>query len=294
MMLSIIIPVAREGLTLYDRIRLFQKELEKLAREYRFQSEIILVSDVLHAPTIKAMKMLAEQRIAKCFLLTRRIGKGGSIKNIIPYSRGDYLVLLDADLPVSVEIVVKAAFIASKSRAELLVANRVYREHALIRRILSIGYNALVDILFRTGLKDHQAGFKILSRRAAEIILRRRTRTDGLTYDTEVIVWARKHGFKTKIINVVWKEVRASSNIPPLRAMLTMLADLIMLRLTSIGIKYVALQALLVGKIIELSTMKTIGEEFITVIRASGLKKYVLDVLRKLYLIVAFRRKQEG
>ena len=68
-MLSIIIPVAREGLTLYDRIRLFQKELEKLAREYRFQSEIILVSDVLHAPTIKAMKMLAEQRITKCFLL---------------------------------------------------------------------------------------------------------------------------------------------------------------------------------------------------------------------------------
>ena len=293
MMLSIIIPVAREGMILYDRIRLFQKELKKLAREYHFQSEIILVSDVLHVPTIKAMKMLAEQRIAKCFLLTRRIGKGGSIKNIIPYSRGDYLVLLDADLPVSVETVVKAAFLASKSRIELLVANRVYREHALIRRVLSIGYNALVIILFRTGLKDHQAGFKILSRRTAEIILRRRTRTDGLTYDTEIIVWARKHGFKTKIINVIWKEIRASSNILPLRAMLTMLADLIMLRLTSIRMKYVALQAIPIGRIIELSMVKTVGKEFTTMIKTSGLKKYILDVLRKLYLIVAFRRRQE-
>jgi hypothetical protein len=118
----------------------------------------------------------------------------------------------------------------------------------------------------------------------------KRTRTDGLAYDTEVIVWARRHGLRYRAVNVVWREQREGSTIPPMRALLTMLADLVMLRLLTLGRKYVALQKLAIGSIIDLGNIHTVGQEFVTVIRASGPKKHLLDVLRKLYIAVAFRR----
>jgi len=287
MMVSIVMPAAKEGEDLYNRVKTFRNAFATLAEKLGLSYEIILVSDVFHAPTVKAMMRLAKEGIARCLLLTCRIGKGGSIKNVIPYTRGGYIVLLDADIPVSPETICRAIRLATELRLDLLIANRVYRSHSLLRKVLSITYNTLVNLFFRTGLRDHQAGFKVLSRRAAKIILVSRTRTDGLAYDTEVIVWAKKHGLRYGTINVVWREQRERSTIPPMRALLTMLADLIMLRLLTIARKYVALQKLVVGRIIDLSNANTVGREFMTVISASGPKKHLLDVLRKLYIVVA-------
>ncbi|MET1160151.1 MAG: glycosyltransferase [Thermoprotei archaeon] len=288
--MSIVIPVAKEGDTLYDRICSLYKAFNSLARDHGFSYEIILVSDVFHMPTVKAMMRLAKEGIARCLLLTRRIGKGGSIKNAIPYTRGDYVVLLDADIPVKPIIINRAVLLAMNLGIDLLIANRVYRTHGLLRRVLSTAYNTLVNLFFRTGLRDHQAGFKVLSRRAAKIILVKRTRTDGLAYDTEIVVWAKRHGLRYRAVNVIWREQREGSTIPPMRALLTMLADLIMLRLLTLAGKYVALQKLAIGRIIDLGNIHTVGQEFMTVIRASGPKKNLLDVLRKLYIVVAFRR----
>ena len=290
MIASIVIPVAREGDSLYDRIESLHRNFTMLQDADNLSYEVILVSDVLHIPTIKAMMKLAKRGIARCLLLTRRIGKGGSIKNAIPHTQGDYIVLLDADIPVDPAVIHKAVLLANKQGLDLIIANRVHRTHNLLRRVLSASYNTLVNILFKTGLRDHQAGFKILSRRAAKIILTRRTRTDGLAYDTEVIVWAKKHGLKYRAVNVLWREQRTGSTIPPIRALLTMLADLAMLRLLTLASKYIALQKLAIGKIIELNSTRTIGQEFMTVIRASGPKKYILNALRKLYITVAFRK----
>lgn len=291
MTVSILIPVAREGKDLYDRISALSSRLDSLSRTYGLPYEIILVSDTFHKPTLEAMVRLARQGRVKALFLTRRIGKGGSIKNAVSHARGDYIVLLDADIPVHPGVVYRAVLLARKLGVDLLIANRAYRTHGLLRRLLSVAYNTLVNLLFKTGLRDHQAGFKVLSRRAAETILVGRTRTDGLAYDTEVIVWAKKHGLRYKTIDVAWREQRTRSTIPPLRALLTMLADLIMLRLLTLAGKYVALQKLVIGKTIELGDTHVVGEEFMTVIRASGPKKHILDVLRKLYMAVAFRER---
>jgi len=290
MLVSIVIPVAKEGEDLYDRICSFDDNLKTIFTKHGFKYEILLVSDVYHPPTIKAMVKLANQGIARSLLLTKRIGKGGSIKNAIPYTKGDLIALLDADIPITVETLTKAITFMITENIDLLIANRTHRTHSLTRRTLSTAYNNLVRLLFRTGLKDHQAGFKILTKKAAITILTKRTRTDGLAYDTEIIVWAKKHGYKYQTINVTWKEQRKSSTIPPIRAILTMLADLIMLRLLTLGKKYVALQHLTIGNIIELSSTHTIGQEFMTVIEASGPKKHLLNILRKAYITIAFKK----
>ncbi len=290
-MVSIVIPVAKEGEDIYDRISKLNSQLQSLlAGLHELSYEILLVTDVFHTPTLRALIKLAESGVARSFFLTRKIGKGGSIKNIIPVSRGDYIVILDADIPVSPKIVLDAVRLAYIRKLDLVIANRVYRTHTAFRKFLSLSYNILVNILFRTGLRDHQAGFKILSRRAADIILVNKTRTDGLAYDTEIIVWAKKYGLSIKTINVAWIEHREGSTILPIRALLTMLADLIALRIITINEKRISLHKIAIGKIIELGKYDTVGKEFMTVISASGIVKTLLDVLRKLYIAVAFRR----
>ena len=286
-MFTIIVPVANEGSNLYARVQALNDALSSMPID---GFEIILVTDFAYPPTVDVMKRIAKQGIANCFLLTKRIGKGGSIKNVIPYAKGDTFVLLDADMPVDAETLSKALAMMANDRLDLLIANRVYRMHGLLRRVLSTSYNNVCRFLFRTGVKDHQAGFKILSRRAASI-LASLVRTDGLLYDTELIVWIKRFKLSFQTINVVWREKREGSTIMPLRALLTMLADMILLRLLTFGGKYAALQRLSIGKIINLSNMNMVGQEYITVIRASGFKKQILNVLRKLYMAVAFKGK---
>jgi glycosyltransferase involved in cell wall biosynthesis len=293
MIVSIVIPVAKEGDTLYNRIIKLSKQLNMIAEEQGLKYEVILVTDVFHKPTLRAMMKLAREGVTQSLFLTKRIGKGGSIKNAIPYTRGSYIVLLDADIPVKPTMIQGAVLRAARCRVDLLIANRVYRSHGLLRRLLSIAYNNLVNLLFKTRLKDHQAGFKILSRKAAWVILVGRTRTDGLAYDTEAIVWAKINGYKYDTINVIWQEQRKESTIPPLRAMLTMLADIIVLRLLTLTRKHATFKKVVVGKIIDLNSLNTIGPEYMTIIETQGLKKYLLNLLRKIYIVVAFRRNEK-
>ena len=65
-----------------------------------------------------------------------------------------------------------------------------------------------------------------------------------------LVVWAKKHGLKYKALDVVWKEQREVSTIPSLRALLTMFADLIVLRLVALVTKYAALQRHPVGDVV--------------------------------------------
>ena len=290
MLTSIIVPVAKEGEDLYDRISTLSKGIMAISEGSDNTFEFIIVTDMYHKTTLKALAKLSKDGMAMSLLLTKRIGKGGSIKNAVRYAKGKYIVLLDADTPVPPKTIVNAVRLADKKEIDLLIANRVYRSHGSLRKFLSTAYNTLVDILFRTRLKDHQAGFKVLSNRVAKIILSGRTRTDGLAYDTEIIVWIKKHKRKHATINVIWQEKRDGSNIPPIRALLTMLADLIMLRFLTIGNRYTALHRTVIGKIIDLKTFSIIGPEFMTIIKAGGITEKILSVLRKLYLAVAFKK----
>lgn len=288
-MVSVIIPAAREGLELYRNISSFRKSLERVAGKYSFNFELLVVTDVFHGETLKAMGLLAKRGVARSLLLTRRIGKGGSIKNAVRHARGDYIVLLDADIPVKPETIAKALRLAAARGLDVLVANRVYRTHTLLRRMLSVAYNTLVRVLFKTGLRDHQAGFKVLSRRAAWVVLAGLTRTDGLAYDTEVVVWVKSLGLKLGTVDVAWLERRRGSTIPPFRALLTMLADLLMLRLLTLAGKHAALARVRIGRILEIPSMRVLGPQYMTVVKASGAKKRLLDSLRTVYAAVAFK-----
>ena len=74
-----------------------------------------------------------------------------------------------------------------------------------LRRAASIAYNSLVRLLFHTGVHDHQCGFKSFSRQLVDC-LAVEAKSDSWFWDTEVIVIAKRRGFKIKEIPIEWEE----------------------------------------------------------------------------------------
>lgn len=100
------------------------------------------------------------------------------------------------------------------------------------RTILSLGYNLLVRLLFRTGIADDQWCFKGLGTTDARMLVRQVV-DDGFLFGTELILRAKKLGVAIKGIPVRWEERRPKGRLwlKPSRMTLTMAVGLIALAL---------------------------------------------------------------
>ncbi|MEM0322198.1 MAG: hypothetical protein QW613_07395, partial [Thermoprotei archaeon] len=153
--------------------------------------------------------------------------------------------------------------------------------------VLSLGFNALVRGLFRTGLADHQVGLKAL-RVDVAMMLMDQIRTDGFFFDTELIVNARKMGVRIGAVDVLWRDKRIAndSKVPPIRALITMFADLLALRISLInGRRLIGLTASDAGVLHDITCGVTVKA---TRLYFSTKNRRFLNFLSKLYFLVLF------
>ena len=131
---------------------------------------------------------------------------------------GDIIVFIDVDLicslrflPDLIDQIVLGSDIALGSR---------YARGSKIRRkpsrfIISILYNALMRGFFHTDIKDHTCGFKAFKKGVILKIVSEmgydRTLERGIFWDVEVLVRAKKYGYKIKEIPIWWKEREKSA-----------------------------------------------------------------------------------
>ena len=282
--ISFIIPVAREGLSLVDRISDFKRELEEYGH---FTSmELIMATDVNDPETLYAIRKITRNNHAKGYQLTTRIGKGGTIKNVAHLCSGKAIVLLDADIPVCAKEIHNAIGSILNGKSDMVIAQRLERNHSLSRRILSIAYNCLVRLFFRTKIRDHQAGFKVIDKNVFMNIVQN-IRNDRLGFDTEMVVWAKKQEKCINVMPVKWRERRkkTNSNIVTMGALITMLLDLLILRLVTVGERRNVLTKLTVGKVINMQG-EIVGDEYEATIESHN--SPVINILRKIYFYLAF------
>ncbi len=152
----------------------------------------------------------------------RRLGRGKALREAWEKVTGEMYVYVDVDLATDLE-----KFNAYRNLIELgkrfdLVTGSRYIQGSMtnrpwLRRESSIAYNALVRVLFHTGVHDHQCGFKSFSRRLVEQ-LNVSAKSDSWFWDTEVIVLARRLGFTIKEIPIAWTEKKGSRT--PLKRLL--------------------------------------------------------------------------
>jgi hypothetical protein len=141
---------------------------------------------------------------------------------------------MDADLATDLGHIPELINMAGTTHA-LIIGERAIHDRlsqGYTRTILSLGYNLLVNLLFRTGIADHQCGFKGLRNADAKMLFKR-VIDSGFVFDTELILRAKKSGLPIRRIPVRWKEKRPKRRLQlkPLRTTLRMAVGLIALAL---------------------------------------------------------------
>lgn len=150
-----------------------------------------------------------------------RLGKGKAIKNALGYSKGKIIAFMDVDLATDLACL-PDLLAAVKANGGMAIGSRHIQgaqvQRRTIRTLFSLTYNVLVGLLFFDGIRDHQCGFKMMSRQVAEAVLNV-SKSDGYFFDTEMIVRCKKLGFPVKEVAVRWSEKNKenASKVRPMR-----------------------------------------------------------------------------
>lgn len=199
--LSVIIPAYNEEETISQTIDEVRKCLQGGFESY----EIVVVDDNSKDSTLDILKKTDD------IILIRNIrnhGKGYSIKKGLKYSKGDWLLFMDADnsTPIATEFEKLYKYISDN---DLVVASRalpdsdVQIRQGMFKIFLGKAGNLLIRIILGTKIKDTQCGFKLFNAPVKELF--RKITIDDWGFDFELIYLAKKYKMDIKEVPVVWR-----------------------------------------------------------------------------------------
>lgn len=150
-------------------------------------------------------------------------GKGLAIKYSWNNTGKNYDILsfMDADLATGIEAFPGMIKEITKSKYDLVYGSRYHpkskTKRTIGRYIVSKGYLILQKIFLGTSFTDTQCGFKAIKRTAylktKDKFLKKRIAGDknNMFFDTELLVLAKREGFKIIDYPVTWKENKETS-----------------------------------------------------------------------------------
>ncbi len=234
--LSIVIPAYNEE----ARIRASLESVHQYLKRQGTEAEIVVVDDGSVDGTAAILERAAgaggDARVAVRLLRNgRNRGKGYSVKHGVLLSRGDLVLVSDADFSTPIEdlpLLLGAVEeggngIAIGSRA--LGASRVEKRQAAWRETMGRTFNALVRLLTGLPFRDTQCGFKLM-RREEVLPLFRAARVERFAYDVEILYLARKAGIRVAEVAVRWRNAEGSK-VNALVDPFDMLKDIVRVRL---------------------------------------------------------------
>jgi len=215
--LSIIVPA-------YNEERRLGATLERIGTylsDCGISAEIIVVDDGSTDATCEVALGIAE-RLALPLQLLRNDGnrgKGCSVRQGALGSAGRLVLFSDADLSTPIEEFERLRAPIEAGDADIAIASRGMPESKLAvrqpfwRESMGRVFNRIVRTLALGGFSDTQCGFKLFTRAAADAVFPRQT-LDGFAFDVEVLVIARRLGFRIAEVPVTWIDSRASKVSP--------------------------------------------------------------------------------
>lgn len=201
MKLSIIIPVFNEEATIGEIIR--RVILEKIPQ---VSKEIIVVDDGSTDKTGKILKGIKNVRI---FSHEKNQGKGAAVKTGIKNSKGDYIIIQDADLEYHPKYINKLLKPIFNEKARVVYGTRINRMphfheeertprfilHYLGNRILSL----LVSILYGQWITDIETGYKLFPKSALRNV---KLNAKGFELEPEITAKLLKSHYKILEVSI--------------------------------------------------------------------------------------------
>ena len=181
-----------------------RQTLTALTAWFEDRPEIVVADDGSTDGTVRVAETFAaaNPHVRVCRLPHR--GKGAAIRSGMAQATGEYILLVDADLPFDRPSIEAAR--DALAAADVVLANRRHHDSRYTvpvrlfgflyrRHLVGWTFNLLVRTLLRVGHRDTQCGLKGFRREAFAQMLPSLT-TDGFAFDVEMILTARALGLR--------------------------------------------------------------------------------------------------
>ena len=238
MYLSVVIPAFNEE----NRLPKTLFSIDEYLRKQNYEYEIIVVNDGSTDNTAQIVRNL-QRKIKNLKLIDNKQnhGKGFVVRQGLLEAKGEIRLFTDADNSTSIDQVEKM-FPYFKKGFDVVIGSRDIKGAVLdppqskFRIFLGDIFNLMVQVIVGLwGIWDTQCGFKALSARSANDILPR-CRINRWAFDPEILIIAKKLGYKIKEIPVVWRNDPESK--VKLKSTIKMALDLFKIRYALLTGKY--------------------------------------------------------
>ena len=165
------------------------------------------------------------------------MGKGYALRTGVLSSKGDFVLLTDADLSTPIEELSKLLHmihnkcdIAIGSRA--LALSEIIKKQPWWRQGMGKFFNKIVKTLVIADFNDTQCGFKLFSGQSARNLFKE-AQINRFAYDVEILALAKKRGYRILEVPIMWIN-SPQSKVNPLKDSVQMFFDLLKIR-TRVG-----------------------------------------------------------
>jgi glycosyltransferase involved in cell wall biosynthesis len=164
-----------------------------------------------------------------CSAVAKRGMMGWDMRTGLDLARGERLAIIDGDGQILAEDLLRTVHELDRGGYDLVKASRVHRGDGLMRKVISLGFNALFRLLF-PGLqvRDVNAKPKVMTRAAYQ---RLELASDDWFIDAEIMIQARRLGFRIAEVETDFLALTGRRSFINLRTVLQFLRNLARYRL---------------------------------------------------------------
>jgi len=204
-LLSVIIPARNE-------VRRLPSTLERVERYFAsldIEWELLVVDNGSSDGTDRLVEDFAKAHPCVRLVRESRPGKGAAVRTGMLAAQGELALFSDADLSCPIEEERKLREALSAGYDVAIASRRLPgsdAERTAERKLMSLLFNWIVQIIALPGISDSQCGFKGFRREAAGRIFRAGM-IDGWAFDVEILFLARHMGCRIAEIPVRWRQV---------------------------------------------------------------------------------------
>jgi glycosyltransferase involved in cell wall biosynthesis len=216
-----------------------------------YHSELLVVDDGSPDDTSRIASDFAADHPGVRVLSIPHGGKAAAVRAGMLAATGDLIAFSDADLatPLNYLTDFRAATLAGD---DIVIGSREGQgasriDEPFYRHFMGRVFNLIVRILLLPGLQDTQCGFKLFRREAVRTILdKSRLYREGTAevrgprvtaFDVELLVVARRQGFRIRSISVAWT-YGTQSKVNPVRDTLSNLSDVLLVKWNDLRGRY--------------------------------------------------------
>jgi glycosyltransferase involved in cell wall biosynthesis len=199
MLLSVIIPMYNEELTVGNVIERVTLAMQKIGLKY----EIIVVDDHSYDKSLE----VAQKYEAKLFTLKEHLGKGYALRAGFAQSKGDIIITIDSDGSHRPEEIARVLSPVLKDKADLVIGSRyLNQKNVAARKLNAFGvriFNSFIQLLTGTAVTDSQSGYRALKR---QILNNQMLKSGGYEIESEMLVKTAKENFKVAEVPISFEQ----------------------------------------------------------------------------------------